>query len=355
IAGVVSVLIGRYSSGGDEGWLFAACGLLALVLLVAGLVTARTAAQASMTAVVYERDDEASAKTHPDFKWLLVALFFVAIGATSLTTFLLFYLRDVVGLANPASHVWQVIAAAGLAGLVVAYPAGNLTDRIGRKPVMVLAGCIGATGTLLLLAASSLIGVIAIGALVGAAIGMFSSAYGAMANEMVSVRRPAQQLALLNVVAAVGAGVARLNGMWVDALNGQHGGSRPGRSPPPNWPRKSREAPSHVRRASRSRRRCAHEGRGAGHARQANIPPYRAERARSRHHLDGEAAIVGPRALDQGSDRGDRQAEEQTGGFARSGPYRACEQADVRVQGRGTRSHLRRPDSASRDPGLHCR
>ena len=54
-------------------------------------------------------------------------------------------------------------------------------------------------------------------------LGAFLGAQWAMATDLVSVRRAAQQLGLLNLATAGGAGVAKLNGIWVDWLNTDEG------------------------------------------------------------------------------------------------------------------------------------
>ncbi|MCH8195525.1 MAG: hypothetical protein IIB12_05570, partial [Chloroflexi bacterium] len=66
-------------------------------------------------------------------------------------------------------------------------------------------------------------GVMVVAGVAGVAVGMFLGANWAMATDLVSTRRTAQQLGYLNLATAGGAGVARLNGIWVDALNGPGG------------------------------------------------------------------------------------------------------------------------------------
>ena len=221
VTAVVGVLMGRYEDTDQFLWLWASVGMLASLFLFGALATGSAIKDAKPIPPSLQPVGPVAADTqvHPDYRWFLGSRFVLVLAAASLQTFILFFLEDVVGIVNPAGQLWKVVLAVGLMAVVTAYPAGVLTDRVGRKRVMVLAGGLAFAASLLLLTAETMDTVVAIGALVGVAVGMFLGASWAMATDLVSSRRTAQQLGYLNLATAGGAGLARLNGIWVDRLN----------------------------------------------------------------------------------------------------------------------------------------
>lgn len=79
-----------------------------------------------------------SPRKHPDF-------FFACLGRALFNSglagqvYLVYYFRDVLGVDNPTQLASIVAVAALLGGVVGALPAGVLSDRIGKKPVIYLA------------------------------------------------------------------------------------------------------------------------------------------------------------------------------------------------------------------------
>jgi len=221
ITSVVGIFMGRYDATGQFLWIWAASGLLGAMALAGTAATSLLVARAPLNReeAVERGPAPVSTAPHPDYKWFLLSRLFIAIGAASLQTFALFYLEDVVGIANPAEELWKLALVIGGALALAAYPAGALADRVGRKPVLLAAGVLGGLAPVLLLTSGSLAGVLAVGGLAGVAGGTYLGASWAMASDMVSSRRTAQQLGYVNLATALGAGLARLNGLWVDALN----------------------------------------------------------------------------------------------------------------------------------------
>src|SRR5262249_53354047 len=77
-----------------------------------------------------------SPREHPDFCWMLGGRLCFIVALTTIQTFALFYLRDVL---RPPDYLalWRDLTAAiGVAILVVAYPAGWIADRLGRRLVL---------------------------------------------------------------------------------------------------------------------------------------------------------------------------------------------------------------------------
>eukprot|EP00736_Rhodelphis_marinus_P000446 Rmarinus@m.25022 len=109
---------------------------------------------------------------HGDFFWVFLSrgLYYLAI---SQQTFMLYYFRDVVRTPDP-QHYASLLALIGqIAAAPVAYPAGKLSDRVGRVPLVVLACALAAAIYMSLLFTRTILSVLAMGILFGAANGAY--------------------------------------------------------------------------------------------------------------------------------------------------------------------------------------
>ncbi|GAI32897.1 unnamed protein product, partial [marine sediment metagenome] len=155
-----------------------------------------------------------------DFVWFLVSRLLILMAFTTLQAFALYFLRDVVGVANPATATAQfsIVAVAGM--LAVVYPAGRLSDRIGRRPIAVASGLLGALGiAFIFFFQHSYMIIMACGGLVGISLGAFMSANWALATDLVAKGEEARYLGLTNLATAGGAALARLIGPVIDFFN----------------------------------------------------------------------------------------------------------------------------------------
>jgi len=139
---------------------------------------------------------------------------------TTLQTFALYFLRDVVGIANPAEATarFSIVAVAGM--LAVVYPAGRLSDRVGRRPIVVSSGLLGALGiALIFFFQHNYMLIVLFGGLVGISFGAFMSTNWALATDLVAKGEEARYLGLTNLATAGGAALARLIGPVIDFFN----------------------------------------------------------------------------------------------------------------------------------------
>ena len=138
---------------------------------------------------------------------------------SSLQIYALFFLQDVIGLENPADGadilVIVIVVSAGLTVL----PAGYLSDRIGRTNLFIVAGATGVASSLLLLFVGSIESVLAVGVVVGIAVGLFMTLTWAVANDLVSHASAAKELGYTSIATLAGAAAARFAGIGIDELN----------------------------------------------------------------------------------------------------------------------------------------
>ena len=142
---------------------------------------------------------------------------FIAINA-----FLINYLVDVIGMkqADAQSFYGTLKVILGVALIVVALASGWLSDRFGRKPVMLAAGLVAFAGSLMLLLVRDRTLIIVAGGIIGMAIGAFLSANWALATDIVPKAESARYLGIANIATCIGSGVARLlGGVLIDPIN----------------------------------------------------------------------------------------------------------------------------------------
>ena len=155
------------------------------------------------------------------FYLVLVAMGFLITALSATQTNALFFVQDVIGLENPAKGGNYILAALIGAAAVIVYPAGKLSDHIGRGLLLLISGFLGAGGVLsvLLLNAQSLIAVIPGVMSIGFALGIYLSVGWAVANDLVRNSTAARDLGLTSISGLVGAILGRSSGFFIGGLN----------------------------------------------------------------------------------------------------------------------------------------
>jgi MFS family permease len=112
-----------------------------------------------------------------------------------------------------------MILSIGGALVISVYPAGWLSDRIGRKPVVISGGLAAALASMILVTADTTLEVLAVASFTGAAVGTVLSASWALANELGTEGRAGQHMGIVNLATIAGAASAKVFGPGVDLLN----------------------------------------------------------------------------------------------------------------------------------------
>ena len=152
------------------------------------------------------------------FLWLISRLL-ILLGGNLVRNYALYFLKDVLGLPNPAKEVGNLLAIIAVAIVVVVYPAGALSDRIGRKWLIVASGILGAIGALMLMTATTLTMVLIDGALIGVSIGIFLSVNWAWATDLIPAEESGRFLGISNLATAGSGVLAGVGGFMLDAFN----------------------------------------------------------------------------------------------------------------------------------------
>ncbi|MEK6221603.1 MAG: MFS transporter, partial [Chloroflexota bacterium] len=161
-------------------------------------------------------------KTYPAFKWWFINRFFYWAAFNTLGTFLLFFVIDVIGLPEDQAQLYlgNLSMVIGAAILFIAIPAGKLTDKIGRKPLVEISGYMAFVGSLLIIATKNLTTLTFAGFLIGASAGIFISANFALITDIIPKKQAGHYLGVAGIASAAGSALARLiGGVLVDPIN----------------------------------------------------------------------------------------------------------------------------------------
>jgi Na+/melibiose symporter-like transporter len=242
LARLAAYFMDRYSTGEGGYWLWLTLGTLGTVFLITALVTLIMVreqpgiGQPTINSQTKRERPESGGslvtllvnlfkrfltyvKQHRGFVWFLVSRGLLGMPGVILQTFALYYLTDVIGVEDPAASATNLLIVVGAALIAIVYFAGQLSDRIGRKPIMVSSGLVGAMGIVLLYLSHSYTLVLLSGALIGLASGAFLSTSWAMATDLAADGEEAKYLGLTNLAMAAGSALARLIGPLIDFFN----------------------------------------------------------------------------------------------------------------------------------------
>ena len=159
-------------------------------------------------------------KQHPDFVWFLVSRLLILMAFSALQKFALYFFMDVVGIPSPAAVTIDLFIVVGACMLAVVYPAGRLSDKVGRKLIIVYSGLVSALGIMLLFFSHSYIPIMLSGALLGFSFGAFMSTNWALAIDLVAKGEEARYLGLTNLATAGGSALTLfIIGPMIDFFN----------------------------------------------------------------------------------------------------------------------------------------
>jgi Na+/melibiose symporter-like transporter len=230
--GVVAaaLVISRILSGGSGEFTQAAAVVIA-VLLGSLAVTVRGASEPVAIAVARTRRLSVWAgiramyamdlSCYGQYGRLLASRFCILLGVYAVQTFAYYFVVDVIAPSDPATTVGNLMAIIGVSVMAASYPAGKLSERLGRRPLCIGA-CVAVAAGMFLLSRVRDAGEIGIlGALIGLGMGVFNAVNWAWATDLVPPNEAGRYLGLSNLATAGSAATARLVGPLIDLANGQ--------------------------------------------------------------------------------------------------------------------------------------
>jgi len=229
IGGVALVYIAGifYSTANGTGGLWVVLAILQVVLLGTMLATVFLVREPPVNSVGRKKP-LLEAITHvfskdvwknSSFVWFLFSRLFVYMAFTTIQQFALYYLRDVVGVTDPAEATARFTIVAVVCMVVVVWPAGYLSDRIGRKMLTAISGLLGAVGIAIIALTQEYGTILWAAGIIGVAMGIFNSTNWALATDFTPKNEEARYLGIANMATAGGAVLARVIGPVIDLFN----------------------------------------------------------------------------------------------------------------------------------------
>ncbi|MDF1515720.1 MAG: MFS transporter [Anaerolineae bacterium] len=157
--------------------------------------------------------------SYPAYRQLLFSRFMVLLGIYIVQSFAQYYIQDWLNIPDAAAVTGNLMAAIGIALTLLVFPAGWLSDRIGRKRLNVAAGGLAAVGLALLVFANHVTALYLFGAIIGIATGTFLSVNWAFATDLIPGDQAGKYLGLSNLATAGAGATSRLAGPLIDGLN----------------------------------------------------------------------------------------------------------------------------------------
>ncbi len=224
---IIGKFMDNYSSGEGEQWLWLSLLIPGIILLICMLLTVFTVKEKNedkkpliSIGEIIRNTFKIDIKMNRRFLWFLASRLFFFAGLGIIQQFALYFLMY-IGVPDPASAAAKFLILAVVGMLFVVYPAGKLSDKIGRKPIAIISAFIGAFGIFLIILSKDYNLIMVAAGFIGVALGGFTSTNWAMAIDMVPKGDEARYLGIANMATAGAGALARLIGPVIDYFEKQ--------------------------------------------------------------------------------------------------------------------------------------
>lgn len=123
-------------------------------------------------------------KKYPDFAWVWVTRALMMFGFYSIQPYLLYFLRDVIKVDKPASTAGIVFGIILLAATISGFLGGVISDRTGRKPVVIVSSMVIAVMCIILVFCTNLTQALIGGVFFGLGYGAYISVDWALGTDV---------------------------------------------------------------------------------------------------------------------------------------------------------------------------
>ena len=167
-------------------------------------------------------------RPYPSFVWLMISRLGIMLGVYTVSFCLLYYIRDTLGFKGEGESLGvltKFLLISTVAGVIGTIPAGILSDRLGKKPILYFANSVCMASGLAFALSSNLTMAYGAAAIFGIGFGAFSAVDWALACNLLPPDAPAKYLGLWGISDTLSQVVAPLlAGPLAFWLNGSLGG-----------------------------------------------------------------------------------------------------------------------------------
>ena len=217
----------NYSGPEDSQWFWASIIFISLVMLLSTLWSFLSLSPQKLNVIPKNINKKISQQNWPKnkrkkFAWFIIALSISITSLSSLQTFAIYFITDVVIQSNLAQTTTFIILVLCITIGIIVIPAGYISDKIGKKYLLFLASISGILGPSLMIPFHTVMPVLFGCSLIGISVGLIISLFWAVANELVPKNYAGRTLGFTAVAFLIGSGLARSSGLLVDWLNIQN-------------------------------------------------------------------------------------------------------------------------------------
>jgi Na+/melibiose symporter-like transporter len=219
---VTSLFMGSLVEGGNASLTFfimLAVLAVSLVITLVGTPEASAQGKPAQESQSWFSFLHLDVQHYPQYARLVLARLFILTGIYVVQSFAQYFIRDRLGMPNPAEVTGNLMATIGIAITALVFPAGWLSDRIGRKKLNVFAGGLAAVGIITLIFVKDITSLYAAGGTIGIATGIFVSVNWALATDLIPHEEAGKYMGLSNLATAGAAAISRLAGPLIDGVN----------------------------------------------------------------------------------------------------------------------------------------
>jgi len=216
---IVLQIMNIYDRSGNEGWFL--FGLIFLsILMTASTIWSYLSLKYPPKEISRENSKDNKSKNRMSNLVLVLITFSVTLLAfTSLQSYAVFLIQDVLDLENPAPMLTGVIIVLGISIGLSMIPAGKLSDKYNRKVVIMAGGLIGSLSCFLIIPFHSPILVLILCSGIGISVGSMFGTIWALTNDVISKKNAGNQIGLLAIGFLFSGIGARFAGILIDYLN----------------------------------------------------------------------------------------------------------------------------------------
>ena len=225
VAGALVGLLGSlqfmniYDSTGNKLYFFFAITFLSILTLLSTLWSFITLNPPKYSNEMIEDKNIRKKTNKKDLIIVLITFSITLFSFTSLQSYALFLISDVLDVENVSLMMTGVIIVLGLSVGISIIPAGKLSDKYSRKSVLFYGGLTGCLSCYLLIIFHSPLMVLLLCSGIGIAVGSMFSTIWALTNDVISKENAGNQIGLLAIGFLISGIVARIAGILIDFLN----------------------------------------------------------------------------------------------------------------------------------------